>query len=448
MLNTSRHSLLSYLKSPIAMITVLLFWATIISVSFVWNQRIISQTTAQSFSAKGQGSERLVQILLDWSERHDEIYVPVTSQYPSNEYLKTKHKFARRDDGKLLTQISVARILEQFNDTVKDSSLTLALVSEQPLNPNNLATGWQKSILEDNFSGASSFQKIIDQQFYYMAPLKANNSCFKCHLRSQLDEETNLLGAILFSYDISDLLELEKPLHRHNLVIHLVMLLLMTLISTISLNAIRNLLTQLEFEKSNRDALIEEKTSVLKEEIQQHKMVRNQLLRISTHDQLTGVRNRRHLLDALNIELKRYQRYNSDFSVLLIDLDHFSQINEQHGLECGDEVLQAFALQVNKTLRESDVFARYDGEEFAIIATNTRLDSALRFAKKLVNDINQHTITYLDQEIELSISIGVAAPSQLKKSNSHQLLTLAHNALNQAKSQGRNCAIKAQPLNE
>jgi len=430
------------------MLTVLLFWALIICASFVWNQRIISQTTEQSFSAKGQGSERLVQVLLNWSERHDEIYVPVTTQYPSNEFLKTKHKFAKRDDGKLLTQISVARILDQFNDTFKESSLTLALVSEQPLNPKNLATGWQKTILGNNFGGKGSFQKAIGKQFYYMAPLAANDSCLKCHEKSQINITTNTLGAILFSYDISDLLELEKPLHQNNLIIHLAMLFLMTLISYFSLNAIRNLLTQLEFEKSNRDALIEEKTSVLKEEIQQHKIVRNQLLRISTHDQLTGVRNRRHLLDALNIELKRYQRYNSDFSVLLIDLDHFSQINEQHGLECGDEVLQSFAMQVNKTLRKSDVFARYDGEEFAIIATNTRPDSALRFAEKLVNDINQQTIKYLDQEIALSISIGVAAPSLLKKSNSHQLLTLAHNALNQAKTQGRNCAVKAQAFDE
>lgn len=445
MLSSTRHSLLHFIKAPIATIAVLFLWMILISASFFWNQRVITQTTQQSFVAKGKGSERLVQILLNWTERHSEVYVPVTAENPSNEYLNTDNKFVTRADGQLLTQISVARILEQFSNSIDDSSLTLSLVSEKPLNPQNLANAWQKDVFNNYHNNAQAFQKTINRQFYYMAPLKANDSCFKCHLISQRDDN-NTLGGIVLSYDISYLLKLEEPLHRQNIIIHLAIFILLSMVGYLSLNGIRKLLTQLEFEQKNRDALIEEKTSILKEEIQQHKAARSELQRMSTHDQLTGVRNRRHLLDVLNNELKRYQRYNSDFSVLLIDLDHFSQINDQYGHECGDIVLQSFATQVNKTLRESDVFARYDGEEFAIITINTRLDSALRFAKKLVSDINQLIIVHGEESISLSISIGIAAPSLLSKPTSHQLLSLADHALTQAKLQGRNVAVSAQSL--
>ena len=197
------------------------------------------------------------------------------------------------------------------------------------------------------------------------------------------------------------------------------------------------------FRSANRDLIIEEKTAVLKEEIQQHKEVRSTLQRISTHDPLTGIRNRRHLLESLKNELKRYQRYKSDFSLLLIDLDHFRQINDKYGNECGDIVLKAFAESVKQSLRESDTFARYDGEEFAIIATNTKIDSALRFAEKLVSRVNQETVMYKGYDIALSISIGVTTPSILAKLSSEQLLTSADDALNIAKAQGRNCAIRA-----
>lgn len=446
-MSSTRNSLLHFIKAPIAMIAVLLLWAILISASFIWNQRVITQTTQQSFSAKGKGSERLVQILLNWTERHNDIYVPVTSENPSNEYLKTDHKFVTRDDGQLLTKISVARILKQLSNSAKDSLLTLSLVSDKPLNPNNMANAWQKDVLRNYQVNSTVFQKIVDRQFYYMAPLIANDSCFECHSRSQRDAN-NTLGAIAFSYDISYLLELEKPLHRQNTIIHFAIFILLSIVGYLSLNGIRKLLIQLEFEKENRDALIEEQTNVLKEEIQQHKTARSELQRLSTHDQLTGVRNRRHLLYVLNNELKRYQRYNSDFSILLIDLDHLSHINNQYGHECGDIVLQSFAIQVNTILRESDVFARYDGEKFAIIAINTRLDSAFRFAKKLVNDINQLVIVHNEQNISPSISIGIASPSLLSKATSHQLLKLAGSALKQAKFQGRNRAISAQSLDD
>lgn len=439
--------MLRIIKAPIATLVIVFVWLTLTSASYFWNERIITQATEKSFSAKGEGSKRLVEILLNWTERHDEIYVPVAENNPQNPYLTTDHKFIKRTDGKLFTQISVARILDQFNEAFDDPSYSLSLISQRPLNPKNIAKGWQSDVLANHQTLPNDFTKIINNQFYYIAPLIANDNCFQCHLTTQLETD-NTLGGIIFSYDISQIREHEKPLHRQNLIIHGAIFFIMCSMTMLSLNSIRRLVRQLEYEKTNRDRIIEEKTSVLREEIMQHKEARNALQKFSTHDPLTGIRNRRHLLEALHQELKRYQRYKNDFSLLLLDLDHFRQINDKFGNECGDTVLKALADFIDKTLRENDTFARYDGEEFAIIAINTPIDSALRFADKLVKDISQQHVNFNNHQLSLSVSIGVATPSLLTVVNNEQLLTMADRALHLAKSKGRNCAIGAHELSD
>lgn len=434
--------MLRLIKAPIATVVLVATWLMLTSISYYWNQIIISQSTQKSIQAKGFSGKRMVDILLRWTTQHQQIYVPISKHNPENPYLKTENKNLIREDGKKFTQISVGRMLEQLNESFLDPTFSLSLVSLKPLNPKNEAKGWQKEVLIHHLSPVRDFKKTINNKFHYFSSFVANDSCFSCHEKSQL-EPNNTLGGLVIAYDISELIEQEKPLHRQNLVIHLVIFSLMTSISLLSLNGIRRLVRQLEYEKINRDVIIEEKTAVLKEEIQQHKEVRSALQRYSTHDPLTGIRNRRYLLESLKNELKRYQRYKSDFSLLLIDLDHFRQINDKYGNECGDIVLKAFAESVKESLRESDTFARYDGEEFAIITTRTKIDSALRFAEKLVTHVNQEIVTYKGYDIALSISIGVTAPSILAKLSSEQLLTSADDALNIAKARGRNCAIRA-----
>lgn len=441
-MSTDSIPMLRLVKAPIATVVLVTLWLVLTSASYYWNQIIISQSTEKTIQAKGLSGKRMVDILLRWTTQHQQIYVPISEHNPENPYLKTANKNLIREDGKKFTQISVGRMLEQLNESFLDPSFSLSLISLKPLNPKNEVKGWQKKVLTDQLSPTNDFKKIINNQFHYFSSFIANDSCFSCHEKSQL-EPNNTLGGLVITYDISELIEQEKPLHRQNLMIHIVIFLLMTSVSLLSLNGIRRLVRQLEFEKVNRDLIIEEKTAILKEEIQQHKEVRSALQRYSTHDPLTEIRNRRYLLESLKNELKRYQRYKSDFSLLLIDLDHFRQINDKYGNECGDIVLKAFAESVKESLRESDTFARYDGEEFAIIATNTKIDSALRFAEKLVSHVNKETVTYKGYDIELSISIGVTAPSLLNKLSSEQLLTSADDALNTAKVRGRNCAIRA-----
>jgi len=230
-------------------------------------------------------------------------------------------------------------------------------------------------------------------------------------------------------------------LQYQNNLIHLAVFLLLSVISTAAMIRIKQLLITIDSEKKLRDDIIAEKTQCLKQEIKQHKFARNELQRLATHDQLTGLRNRRHFIETLDKELNRYQRYQSHFSLLMLDIDCFTQINDNYGHDCGDYVLKQFAKTIGKTLRQSDIFVRYGGEEFAIITTSAQLDSAVRFAEKLVGKVNEMVINYQSQQLKITVSIGVSSPSQLEQPNSQQLVTLAEKALHLAKDNGRNTVM-------
>lgn len=207
--------------------------------------------------------------------------------------------------------------------------------------------------------------------------------------------------------------------------------------------AIRRYVTSLILARDGSQFEATEKTKVLREEIRQHKAARSELQRLATHDQLTGTRNRRHFIDTLNSELERFKRYRSDFSIMIIALDNFQKINDAHGHECGDFVLQRFAESVEKKLRQSDTFVRYSGQEFAIIATNTHLDSAKRFGDKLCQEVEALNIRYQEKSINITLSIGVGSPKLISDLTTQSLISITEKALAVAKKKGRNKTIAA-----
>jgi diguanylate cyclase (GGDEF)-like protein len=155
-------------------------------------------------------------------------------------------------------------------------------------------------------------------------------------------------------------------------------------------------------------------------------------------DGLTRAYNRRYFMERLESEFRFAQRHSVPLSLLMLDLDHFKRINDSHGHLAGDHVLGAFAKHVQRTIRNEDVFARYGGEEFAIISRALRQDDARRFADRLRNEIEHLNIVYRDQQIPLTVSIGISGLPEGRIPNATALLGAADRALYRAKSAGRN----------
>ena len=158
-------------------------------------------------------------------------------------------------------------------------------------------------------------------------------------------------------------------------------------------------------------------------------------------DAVTGVANRRGLMDDLITEVYRALRYRRPLSVLMIDIDHFKRVNDTHGHEVGDIALQEVAATLRGSVRASDLVARYGGEEFVVVLPETDLVAAGLAAEKLRSAIAAHPFTNGGQPIEVTVSVGVAALTEGRLSpaeTARRLIVKADAAMYEAKHAGRN----------
>ncbi len=153
-------------------------------------------------------------------------------------------------------------------------------------------------------------------------------------------------------------------------------------------------------------------------------------------DELTGLSNRRDMQHRLAEEFSRFQRSGHHFSVALIDLDLFKTINDEFGHDAGDAVLQQFAHLMQGVIRQSDVAARWGGEEFLVLLPNTSLLQALALAERLRAKVAATPFRFRDQKLPVTISAGVC--SIAKAASIDDLLKQADLHLYSAKADGRN----------
>lgn len=167
----------------------------------------------------------------------------------------------------------------------------------------------------------------------------------------------------------------------------------------------------------------------------------SQLEILATTDALTGLQNRRKFEHSLDQELLIVERRSTPLSLLVIDVDHFKQVNDTHGHAAGDQVLKAVALQLGSYARNIDMLARIGGEEFAVILPDTGADSALMIAQRMRAAIaNADWSAAALPGMALTISLGAA--TLLPGEAAHSLLARADQAMYAAKSQGRNRVVQ------
>jgi diguanylate cyclase (GGDEF)-like protein len=172
-------------------------------------------------------------------------------------------------------------------------------------------------------------------------------------------------------------------------------------------------------------------------DITRHKQNEFTLNEMARHDPLTGTANRRYFFERSQQEFARALRYQTPLSIASIDVDHLKETNERYGQEAGDEVLKSLCSYSQSLLRETELFARIGGKEFAILMPNTSLNGALHLAERLRRFTANSKLNYNSQEIDLNISIGV---TKLREGDGsiEDCLRRAEEALVKAKQNGRN----------
>lgn len=162
-----------------------------------------------------------------------------------------------------------------------------------------------------------------------------------------------------------------------------------------------------------------------------------QLQKLSRIDGLTQVYNRAYLMEVLEREFQRSQRFRRAFSLLFIDLDHFKRINDRHGHACGDAVLQQSVHMIQGMLRAADVLGRYGGEEFLVGLVEMAESTAEHVAQRIRVQVGRRPIEAEGNSVALTLSVGVASLSP-ETERLEELLRRADRALYRAKGMGRN----------
>jgi diguanylate cyclase (GGDEF)-like protein len=163
-----------------------------------------------------------------------------------------------------------------------------------------------------------------------------------------------------------------------------------------------------------------------------------EIYRLTIIDGLTEIHNKRYLMEFLDRELARCERYGRPLALVLFDIDRFKSLNDELGHLAGDHVLRELAACVKGAIRRDELFARYGGEEFAIVLPETSCHEAMPFAERIRAMVADHTFEYDGDRCGVTISLGIASTAGPEARTPQELILQADKALYRAKNEGRN----------
>ena len=181
------------------------------------------------------------------------------------------------------------------------------------------------------------------------------------------------------------------------------------------------------------------------------KDLRDKIKTVSTTDELTGLHNRKYLLERMEQEISRSKRYGNALSLLLFDLDFFKVVNDIYGYEWGDVLLKSIADKLRQVIRKEDILTRYGDEEFVVVLPNTNEDNAFLFAERFRKEVERMEFIPAGEEEKhpITISGGVSTfpciPDAEEDANT--IIRYAEHALYNAKKRGKNKIVQFSQLN-
>lgn len=255
-----------------------------------------------------------------------------------------------------------------------------------------------------NFSGVATILKKLDKRMsvHVISPID------KVRLLSSIERvgSTKLIAAVSIAERV-----FFAQWYRHSILMAGFGLMVIAILASLSIQALRS----------------------QQQQLQAQKLLREQ----ATTDHLTGLANRRYILEQAAIEIKKTQRSGQPLSIIIMDIDHFKQVNDNFGHDMGDEVLRTIADIFRNNCRESDLVSRFGGEEFLLLLSSTDLEGAASGAEKLRQAIKQHPFSHGGKSFQITASFGLAQWDNEQEIT--HVLRRADAALYQAKHDGRDC---------
>ena len=388
-------------------------WSAILAGLYFWAINAELSHHNKLIELKAAALGRQTQSLRRWVGGHGGVYVETGGDVaPLDSLSALTERDIQTESGRKITLLNspslLRRIVKEFEGSSSDR---IRLIAYNPINPSGKPDPWEMSNLELLQKGQKEIREMVEKDgkmvFRLLYPIKLQPKCIKCH-GDWKKTNRKVVGGLSVVVD-------KTPYDRSYG--ELVKKLSMGYLGLWFFGVIGLLL----FDVSGAKLL-------------------KKIEYTSIHDKLTGLRNRGAIERRLHDELKLAERYNKPFSILLLDIDHFKQVNDQYGHHIGDETLRIVGNLLRQHIRETDISGRYGGEEFLILAPNTDLESSIILAQRILQGFHNSKVPLDDKTASISVTASIGISSLSEKVNSaDELLKTADKALYKAKNQGRDC---------
>lgn len=389
---------------------VFLFCLIIIfSVVTATNRKLIYEQARTEARALFQS----IVITRKWNSAHGGVYVEKKAGMISNPYLDDPD--IKTTDGRIFTKKNPALMTREISEYAEQEGLfRFRITSLKPLNPDNTPDAFEKKALKLFEQGEKEAFQTERREgktyFRYMAPLLVDHACLPCHA-VQGYRMGQVRGGISVTFDVKDIKKIQDTYTFIFIAFGFVSI---SVLFCIGLYFTRRLIRRIA-------------------------EARQQIETMAITDDLTGLFNRRHLLTRFNQEFQRATRLKKELGCMMIDIDHFKNINDTYGHLTGDMVLKETAGMIRDSIRAYDIAGRYGGEEFLVALPDTTFENILHLAERIRLSIAESLRTRDGISIKepVTVSIGIASATA-EDSSPNDLLLRADNALYKAKGQGRN----------
>ncbi len=329
----------------------------------------------------------------NWNALHGGIYVPTDSVVQPNPFFPPSvlERDVTTPSGRRLTLVNPSYMTRQIYELAqREHNVSEHITSLNPLRPDNKADAWEKSALRTFEHGAKETISVVTEDniryVRLMRPLVTEESCIPCHVR-QGYKKGDIRGGISIRMPMS---LFETTMRKQVDVLwagH-------GIIWLMGLAGLYAGYAGLKRRTEERDRAEEELRRL-------NAILENQ----ATTDSLTGIYNRRKFLELLQTKIQEAERYSMPLALVFFDIDLFKTINDTYGHETGDKVLQELAAIVTGMIRQTDIFARFGGEEFVILVHNDDVRTGLELAEKIRARVMQHDFPQIGS---VTCSFGVA----------------------------------------
>ncbi|MEI7703188.1 MAG: diguanylate cyclase [Deltaproteobacteria bacterium] len=349
-------------------------------VGLVWSQE---HAIGHELEARGRALFESIVLVRKWNSDHGGLFVEKKDGVVSNPFLEDPDR--RGDDGTVYTLKNPALMTREISELAeKDANFRFHITSEHPVNPANKPDPFELAALQ-------AFERGVEEEtareeiggepvFRYMAPLRVEESCLRCHAEHGY-QVGDIRGGISVTFGISG----EKDDIRE---MRWVAVAFFVGAAAFLLLFISRLVAALQRRVVAAEAQIRE---------------------MALTDSLTELPNRRATTMRLELETARAARYGRPVAVVLLDVDHFKDLNDTGGHEAGDAILKALAQAGTGALREADLLGRWGGEEFLAVLPETDAAGARILAERLRTTIEALRVSQRDERFHVTVSAGVAA---------------------------------------